>query len=100
MSMMSSLSSVNSLMRSMMLPEGIDAPKLATSAEDQQISKFIEDYKKNNPKVGGRYRIRIHLQSRRIHTPLCREVLDVLSNQFINAIFHDGERILISSASK
>ena len=34
------------------MPEGIDAPKLATSAEDQQISKFIEDYKKNNPKVG------------------------------------------------
>ena len=34
------------------MPEGNDAPKLASEAEDQRISKFIEDYKKNNPKVG------------------------------------------------
>ena len=34
------------------MPEGNDAPKVASEAEDQRISKFIEDYKKNNPKVG------------------------------------------------
>ena len=34
------------------MPEGNDAPKVASDAEDQRISKFIEDYKKNNPKVG------------------------------------------------
>ena len=34
------------------MPEGNDAPKQASEAEDQRISKFIEDYKKNNPKVG------------------------------------------------
>lgn len=34
------------------MPEGTDAPKVASEAEDQRISKFIEDYKKNNPKVG------------------------------------------------
>ena len=34
------------------MPEGNDAPKVASNAEDQRISKFIEDYKKNNPKVG------------------------------------------------
>lgn len=34
------------------MPEGNDPPKVASNAEDQRISKFIEDYKKNNPKVG------------------------------------------------
>lgn len=34
------------------MPEGNDAPKVASEAEDQRISKLIEDYKKNNPKVG------------------------------------------------
>lgn len=34
------------------MPEGTDAPKVASEAEDRRISKFIEDYKKNNPKVG------------------------------------------------
>lgn len=34
------------------MPEGNDAPKVASEAEDQRISKFIEDYKKNNPRVG------------------------------------------------
>jgi len=34
------------------MPEGGDAPKMASDAEDQRISKFIEDYKKGNPKVG------------------------------------------------
>lgn len=34
------------------MPEGDDAPKMASDAEDQRISKFIEDYKKGNPKVG------------------------------------------------
>lgn len=34
------------------MPEGTESPKVASEAEDQRISKFIEDYKKNNPKVG------------------------------------------------
>lgn len=34
------------------MPEGDDAPKMASDAEDQRILKFIEDYKKGNPKVG------------------------------------------------
>ena len=34
------------------MPEGTEAPKVMTNAEDKRISKFIEDYKKANAKVG------------------------------------------------
>lgn len=34
------------------MPEGDDAAKATTNIEDQRISKFIEAYKKNNPKIG------------------------------------------------
>ena len=34
------------------MPEGADAAQVMTDAEDKRISKFIEDYKKSNAKVG------------------------------------------------
>lgn len=34
------------------MPEGKDAPRAASDAEDQRIAKLIENYKKNNSKIG------------------------------------------------